>query len=167
MGECHLCEYISSIDALILMTRMTFVSHTPEQDKYGREMHRPIPVSSGIRLHLDNLLLYSFSFTLDFFFFFFKSTVVSPHSNLNEELLNYQLCIIVRYDIDSDVCVKRAWEPLQWSCMYSIIYVYHHKNIIYFCISMRGFFFLFVSIFIKVSDIQTQIRHNRGVGIKW
>lgn len=118
-------------------------------------MHRPIPVSSGIRLHLDNLLLYSFSFTLDFFFF--KSTVVSPHSNLNEELLNYQLCIIVRYDIDSDVCVKRAWEPLQWSCMYSIIYVYHHKNIIYFCISNKHFF-LFVSIFIKVSDIQTQIR---------
>lgn len=108
-------------------------------------MHRPIPVSSGIRLHLDNLLLYSFSFTLDFFFFFFKSTVVSPHSNLNEELLNYQLCIIVRYDMDSDVCVKRAWEPLQWSCMYSIIYVYHHKNIICFCISMRGFFYLSVS----------------------
>lgn len=78
MGECHLCEYISSIYALILMTRMTFVSHTPEQDKYRREMHRLIPVSSEIRLHLENLLLYSFFFTLDFFL---KSTVVSPHSN--------------------------------------------------------------------------------------
>ena len=41
MGECHLCENISSIDALILMTRMTFVSHTLELDKYRRKMLRP------------------------------------------------------------------------------------------------------------------------------
>lgn len=46
MGSCHLCENIPSIDALILMTRVTFVSRTLELDKHRREMSWLIPVSS-------------------------------------------------------------------------------------------------------------------------
>ena len=76
MGECHLCENISSIDALILMTRVTFVSHTLELDKYRREMSWLIPVRSGTfsvaasllhLLHSENLPQHLFASSLDLF----------------------------------------------------------------------------------------------------
>lgn len=87
MGECHLCENISSIDALILMTRVTFGSRTLEQDKYGAGVCRGEKPTVRLLFH----------------------TVISLHLKLrecNEELLNYQLCVIVRCDLDSDVCVR-------------------------------------------------------------
>lgn len=58
MGECHLCENISSIDALILMADETFASRTLEQDKYKDwegwgGVQWLVPASCEIRLQLD------------------------------------------------------------------------------------------------------------------
>lgn len=61
MGVCHLCENISSIDAFILMTRLTFASHTLELDKYRRKMSWLISVSSGM-YQLQNLPQQLFAF---------------------------------------------------------------------------------------------------------